>query len=125
MLLPLTTLTYLWKVNLWRKDTSSFFNTQSIYHSLSSKNNFFPKSPHKNAEVIEKLVVRCKVKFSFKNSAHGRPHKDSNEEETRWLIEFPARADLTYTSACRKDNVYIGKENCECIYKQRFIFSGT
>ena len=28
------------------------------------------------AEVIEKLVEKYKVKFSFKNNARGRPRKD-------------------------------------------------
>ena len=52
-------------------------------------------------------------------SACGRPRKDLNEEEKRWLIDFLAQVDLIYTNPGRKDNVYIGKENCERIYKQR------
>ena len=64
-------------------------------------------------------MEKHKIKFNFKNSAHGRPRKDLNEEEKRWLIEFLAWADLTYTNSGRKDNVYIGKENRERIYKQR------
>ena len=97
---------------------SSFSNKQSLHRSLSRANNFLPKSPHKRAEVIEKLANKYKVKFNFKKSTRGRPRKDLNEEEKRWLIEFLARADLTYTNPGRKDNVYIGKENCERIYKQ-------
>ena len=95
---------------------SSFSNKQSLHHSLSHAENFLPKSPHKKAEVIEKLADQYKVKFKFKKSVRGRPHKDLNEEENRWLIESLVRADLTYTNPGRKD-VYIGKENGERIYK--------
>ena len=35
---------------------SSFSNKQSLYRSLSRANNFLPKSPHKKAEVNEKLA---------------------------------------------------------------------
>ena len=88
-----------------------------LYRSLSRANNFLPKSPHKKAEVIEKRAEKYKVKFNFKKDPRGRPCKDLNEEEKSWLIEFLARADLTYANPCWKDNVYIGKENR--IYKQR------
>ena len=64
-------------------------------------------------------MEKHKIKFNFKKSAHGRPRKDLNEEEKHWLIEFLAWADLTHTNSGRKDNVYIGKENRERIYKQR------
>ena len=108
-----------------QKDTSlsifpsSFSNKQSLHCSLSHANNFLPKSPHKRTEVIKKLAEKHKIKFNFKKSARGRPHKDLNEEEKRWLIEFLARVNLTYTNPGRKDNVYIGKENGERIYKQK------
>ena len=91
---------------------------------MSRANNFLPKSPHKKAEVVEKLAEKYKVKFNFKKSARGRPRKDLNEEEKCWLIEFMAQADLKYTNPSRKDNVHIGKENRERIYKD-CIFSGT
>ena len=98
---------------------SSFSNKQSLHRSLSRANNFLPKSPHKKTDVIEKLAEQYKVKFNFKKSARGRPREDLNEEEKLWLIEFLARADLTYTNPGRKDKVYISKENRERIYKQR------
>ena len=78
--------------------TSSFSTKQSLHRSLSHANNFLPKSPHKKAEVIEKLAEKYKVKFQFKKSARGRPRKDLNEEEKQWLTEFLARANLTYTN---------------------------
>ena len=99
--------------------STSSLTKQSLHCSLSRANNFLPKSPHKKAEVIEKLAEKYKVKFQFKKSAGGRPRKDFNEEEKQWLIEFLARADLTYTNPGRKDNVYIGKKDGERHYKQR------
>ena len=98
---------------------SSFSNKQSLYCSLSRANNFLPESPHKKAEVFEKLAEKYKFNFNFKKTAHGRPCKVLNEEKKRRLIEFVARANLTYTNPGRRDNVYIGKENRERIYKQR------
>ena len=86
---------------------------------MSHANNFLPESPHKKAEVIEKLAEKYKVTFNFKKSARGRPRKDLNKEEKRRLNKFLAQADLTYTNPGRKDNVYIGKENRERICKQR------
>ena len=100
---------------------SSFSNKQSLHRISLRANNFLRKSPYKKPEVIEKPAEKYKVKFNFKKSTRDRPHKDLSEEEKRWLTEFPARADLTYTSPGRKDNVYIGKENRERIYKQRLI----
>lgn len=98
---------------------SSFSTKQSLHRSLSRVSNFLPKSPHKKTEVIEKLAEKYKVKFNFKKSTRGRPRKDLKEEEKNWLIEFLARGDLTYTNPGRKDNVYIGKQDGERIYKQR------
>ena len=45
---------------------SSFSNKQSLHRSLSRVDNYLPKSPHKKAEVIEKLAERYEVKFLFK-----------------------------------------------------------
>ena len=104
---------------------SSFSNKQSLYCSLSSANNFLPESPQKKAEVIEKLAEKYKVNFNFKKSTHGRPCKYLNEEEKHRLIEFPARANLTYINPGRRDNVYIGKETREHIYRQRLYLLGN
>ena len=87
-----------------------------LYCSLSRAHYFLPKSPHKKDGVIEKETEKYKVKFNFKKGPRGRPGKDLNEEEKRWLIEFLARADWTYANPGRKDNVYVSKENR--IYKQ-------
>ena len=59
---------------------SSFSNKQTLYRSLFRAENHLPKSPHKKAEVIGKLVEKYHVKISF-NTTHGRPRKDLNEEE--------------------------------------------
>lgn len=98
---------------------SSFSTKQSLHRSLSRVNNILPKSPHKKVEVIEKLAEKYQVKFAFKKAASGRPRKSLIDEEKEWLIEFLARADMTYTNPGRKDNVYIGKIDGERVYKQK------
>lgn len=98
---------------------SSFTTKQSLHRSVSRVNNLLPKSPHKKAEVIEKLAKKYQVKFQFKKTSRGRPRKDLDEEEKQWLIDFLSRADLTYTNPGRKDNVYIGKVDGEKVFKQK------
>ena len=63
---------------------SSFSNKQTLHRSLSRADNHLPKSPHKKAEVIEKLVEKYHVKISF-NTKHRRPREDLNEEEKNGL----------------------------------------
>ena len=57
---------------------SSLSNKQTLHHSLSRADNHLPKSPHKKAEVIEKLVEKYHVKIPF-NTKRGRPRIDLNE----------------------------------------------
>ena len=44
---------------------SSFSNKQMLHRSLSRADNHLPKSPHKKAEVIGKLVEKYHVKISL------------------------------------------------------------
>ena len=88
---------------------SSFTNKQTLHRSLSRADNHLPKSPHKKAEIIEKLVEKYQVKMPFKNFKRGRPRKDLNEEEKQWLETFLSRSDVIYTNPGRKDHVYVGK----------------
>ena len=74
---------------------SSFSNKQTLHRSLSHADNHLPKSPHKKAEVIEKLVEKYHVKIPF-NTKRGRPRKDLNEEEKKWLETFLSRSDVRY-----------------------------
>ena len=130
---PMTTLTKLWKVSLWKNDpdpqlVKMIHHHQSLPVPFPIRNRYTVacQTPiisylkvHIKRQKIEKLAEKYKVTFNFKKSARGRPRKDLNEEEKRRLNEFLARADLTYTNPGRKDNVYIGKENRERICKQR------
>ena len=63
---------------------SSFSNKKTLHRSLSRADNHLPKSPHKKAEVIEKLVEKYHVKIPF-NTKHGRARNDLNEEEKNGL----------------------------------------
>ena len=76
---------------------SSFSNKQTLHCSLSRADNHLPKSPHRKAEVIEKLVEKYHVKIPF-NTKRGRPCKDLNEEEKKWLETFLSRSEVSYTN---------------------------
>ena len=72
---------------------------------------------HEKAEIIEKLVEKCHVKIPF-NTKRGRPRKDLNEEEKKWLETFLFRSDVSYTKPGRKDHVNVGKSDGKRCYKQ-------
>ena len=61
---------------------SSFSNKQTLHRSLSRAGSHLPKSSHKKAEVIKKLVEKYHVKIPF-NTNCGRPQKDLYEEEKK------------------------------------------
>ena len=63
---------------------SSFSNKQMLHRSLSLADNHLLKSPHKKAEVIEKLVEKYHVKIPF-NTERGRPRIDLNEGKKNGL----------------------------------------
>ena len=53
---------------------SSFSNEQMLHRSLFRADNHLPKSPHRKAEVIKKLVEKNHMKIPF-NTNCGRPQK--------------------------------------------------
>ena len=63
---------------------SSFNNKQTLHRSLSRADNHLPKSPHKKAELIKKLVEKYHVKIPF-NTKRSRLRKDLNEKEKNGL----------------------------------------
>ena len=89
-----------------------------LHRSLSLADNNLLKSPHKKAEVIEKLVEKCHAKIPI-NTKRGRPRKDLNEEETKWFETFLSHSEVSYTNPGSKDHVYAGKIDIERGYKQR------
>ena len=97
---------------------SAFSCKQSLHRSLLRANLHLPKSPSKNAEIIQRLTTKYKIRIKLKEN-RGRPRKELSEEESIWLIEFLSRSDISYTNPGRKDNVYIGKSNGESRYLQR------
>ena len=89
----------------------------------------FPTN-HSNVEVSRKLWMPCRKvqrkdtklckvfhkKFNLRiklisNKKQGRPENELSPEETKWLIEFMDRPDITYTNPGKKDQRYVGKEN--------------
>ena len=82
-------------VNVLKVQTAhSAINKQSIaaYPMLTIT---YRKVRTKKAEVIEKLVEKYHVKIPF-NTKRGRPRKDLNEEEKKWLETFLSRSDVRY-----------------------------
>ena len=53
----------------------------------------------------------------------GRPQKDLNEEEKKWLKTFLSRSDIIYTTYGSKGHVYVGKIDGERHYKQRLLWN--
>ena len=97
---------------------SSFTTKQTMHRSLSRADSHLPKSPHKKAEIIQKLPSKYSLRIEMKEN-RGRPRKDLSEEQKLWMIEFLNRGDITYTNPGRKDHVYIGKIDRERRYRQR------
>ena len=90
---------------------SSFSNKQMLHRSLAEKS-------AQKAEVIEKLVEKYHVKIPF-NTKRGRPRKDLNEEEKKWLETFFSHREVSCTNPGRKEHVHVGKIDGESCYKQR------
>ena len=55
----------------------------------------------------------------------GRPKKELDPDEERWLLEFLDRPDISRQTPGRKDTVYIGKLNGERQYKQKRYLQWT
>ena len=106
-----------WSGRSWSSPDSPFSDKQTFHRSLSRADNHLPKSSHKKAEVIEKLVKKYHVKIPF-NTKRGRPRKDLNKEEKKWLETFLPCSEVSYTNPGRKYHVYVGKINGESRYKQ-------
>ena len=97
---------------------SSFSCKQTLHRSLSRADSHLPKSPHKKAEIIQRLATKCKLRINLKEK-RGRPCKELTEREKIWLVEFLDRSDISYTNPGRKESVYIGKINEERQYMQK------
>ena len=94
---------------------SSFSCKQTLHRSLSRADSHLPKSPHKKAEIIQRLATKYKLRINLKEK-RGRPRKELTEREKI------TRSDISYTNPGRKDSVYIGKINGESQYMQKKYF---
>ena len=97
---------------------SAFSSRQTLHRSLRRADSHLPKSPHKKAEIMQRLATKYKLRIIFQQN-RGRPRKELNEEEKIWLIEFLNRFKISYTNPGRKDHVYIGKIDGKSKYKQK------
>ena len=91
---------------------SAFSCRQTMQRSLSMRaDSHLPKSPHKKAEIIQRLATQYKLRTNLQ-----QPRKELNEEEKIWLIEFLNRSDISYMNPGREDHSYIGKIDRESKY---------
>ena len=49
----------------------------------------YQRAPLRQAEIIQRLGTKYKLRINLQ----GRPHKEPNDEEKIWLIEFHDRSD--------------------------------
>ena len=97
---------------------SSFSCKQTLHPSLSRADSHLSKSPHKKAEIIQRLATKYQLRINLKEK-RGRPRKELTEREKIRLVEFLDRSDISYNNPGRKDSVYIGKINGESLYMQK------
>ena len=96
----------------------AFSSRQTLHRRLSTADSHLPKSPHKKAEIMQRLATKYKLRIIFQQNRR-RPRKELNEEEKIWLIEFLNRFNISYTNPGSKDHVYIGKIDGKSKYKQK------
>ena len=73
---------------------SAYSCRQTPHQSISRADSHLSKSPHKKAEIIQRLATKYKLRINFQQN-RGRPRKKLNEEEKIWLIEFLNRFDIS------------------------------
>ena len=76
------------------------------------------QSPRKKVEIIQILASKYQIRIKMHEN-RGRPRKELSEERKDWMTEFLSRNDMTHTSPCRQNNVYIGKVDGERKYLPR------
>ena len=59
---------------------SAFSSRQTLRRSLSRADSHLSKSPHKKAEIIQRLATRYKLRINLQQN-RGRPRKELNEED--------------------------------------------
>ena len=64
---------------------SSFSCKQTLHRSLSRADSHLPKSPHKKAEIIQRLATKYKLRINLKEK-RGRPRKELTEREKIWRL---------------------------------------
>ena len=67
-----------------------------------------PTSPNKRKEIIGTLAKKYQMRIVLKEK-RGRKHRDLNEDQEHWLVEFLERSDISYINPGKKDHVYVGK----------------
>ena len=70
---------------------TAFSCRQTLHRNFSRADSHLSKSPHKQAEIIQRLVTKYKLQMNLQKN-RATPRKELNEEEKTWLIEFLNRS---------------------------------
>ena len=104
--------------------STSFTNTAIKSRSIKKAERSLPQSPRRKKEVIKSLASKFNVRVQLAQKA-GRKKNSLSEEEIQWVIDFLNRADISYTTPGRRDNVYLGKVNKIKKFAQKHYFLWT
>ena len=105
-------------INFTEASALSFSNSTIKARTVERVNNSLPKSPRRKKEAIKSLASKCNMKIKLGRQA-GRKKNCLSEEENKWVIELLHRADITYTTPGRRDNIYLGSFNKLKKYAQK------
>lgn len=98
--------------------SSPFSNSAVKSRTVKRVEKCRPQSPRRKTEVIKSLASKFNVKVKFGEKS-GRKKNLLSEEEQQWVLNFLDRADISYTTPGRRDNVYIGVFNKVKKYAQK------
>ena len=88
----------------------SFSNSAIKSRTIKRVEKALPQSPRRKSEVIKTLASKFNVKVKFCEKV-GRKNNVLSDLEQQWVEEFLNRADISYTTPGRRDNVYLGVVN--------------
>ena len=90
--------------------STSFSNSVIKSRSVKKAEKSLPQSTRRKKEVIKSLASKFNAKIQLEQKA-GRKKNRLSEKENQWVINFLNWANISYTTAGRRDNVYLGKFN--------------
>lgn len=83
----------------------SFSNSAIKSRTIKRVEKVLPRSPRRKSEVIKTFASKFNVKVKLGEKV-GRKKNNLSDQEQQWVKEFLNRADISYTTPGRRDNVY-------------------